>query len=115
MDYNRFIGGGRLTRDPEIKYTGDGTAVAEFGIAINRQKGVDFFDVVAFDKMANFVETYFRKGKPIFIEGRIRLEQWESDGQKRSRVRVVAERVQFVGPKEDAATQEQVNGEDVPF
>jgi single-strand DNA-binding protein len=98
---------GNLTRDPELRYTPSGTAVAEFGLAINRrftgQSGEKkeetcFIDCQAWARSAEIVSEYCRKGAPLFVEGRLRLESWEGrDGQKRSKLRVVVENFQFLG------------------
>lgn len=109
---------GNLTRDPELRYSPSGTAVAKFGLAINRTyKGQDgekkedvcFVDIVAFGKRAEFCANYFSKGKPIFIEGHLQYSSWETpEGQKRSRLEVMAEGIQFMGgPK----TGEGIAGE----
>ena len=100
---------GNLTRDPELRYTPSGTAVASFGIAINRnwtaQNGekkeeVCFVDINMFGRRAEVINEYFSKGNPIFIEGRLQFQQWETkDGQKRNSLRVVAEDFQFIGGK----------------
>ena len=100
---NRVILIGRLSRDPEKSYTtGKGTAVAKFGIAVDNgfgdNKKTVFIDVAAWDKSADFVMNYFKKGKEILIEGRLELDVWESkEGEKRSKISVTAERVSFVG------------------
>lgn len=99
---------GNLTRDPELRYTPKGTAVAGFGVAINRtwldesgqkREEVDFFDCEAWGKTGEFVGKFFTKGKPILITGRLKLDQWDDkqSGQKRSKVKVVVERVDFCG------------------
>lgn len=98
---------GNLTRDPELRYTPAGLAVASFGIAINRawtaktgeqKEEVCYVDVNIFGRRAEVVGEYFSKGSPIFIEGRLQLNQWETkDGQKRSTLRVVADNFQFIG------------------
>jgi single-strand DNA-binding protein len=98
---------GNLTRDPELRYTPQGTAVAEFGLAINRQwKGpngekkeeVCFVDCQAWARPAEVISEYCKKGSSLFVEGRLKLDSWESkDGQKRSRMRVVVENFQFLG------------------
>ena len=98
---------GNLTRDPELRYTPSGTAVASLGIAVNRtwtgQSGekkeeVCFVDVNMFGRRAEVINEYFSKGNPIFIEGRLQFQQWETkDGQKRNTLRVVAENFQFIG------------------
>lgn len=98
---------GNLTRDPEVRYTPKGTAVADLGMAINMvyrtQDGSDreevvYVDVVTWGRQAETCGQYLSKGSPVFVEGRLQLDQWEDkDGQKRSRLRVRAERVQFLG------------------
>ncbi len=98
---------GNLTRDPELRYTPQGTAVGEFGLAINRQwKGpngekkeeVCFVDCQAWARGAEIISEYCKKGSSLFVEGRLKLDSWEGkDGQKRSRMRVVVENFQFLG------------------
>lgn len=98
---------GNLTRDPEVRYTPKGTAVADISMAINMvyrtQDGSDreevvYVDVVTWGRQAETCGQYLSKGSPVFVEGRLQLDQWEDkDGQKRSRLRVRAERVQFLG------------------
>ncbi len=106
--FNKVILVGNLTRDPELRYTPKGTAIAKVGIAVNRvwttdtgekKEEVTFVDVDVFGRTAENVGQYMRKGRPILIEGRLRLEQWDDKqtGQKRSRLSVVAETVQFLG------------------
>ncbi|MEK7776777.1 MAG: single-stranded DNA-binding protein, partial [Planctomycetota bacterium] len=98
---------GNLTRDPELRYTPAGLAVASFGIATNRvwtaksgeqKEDVCYVDISIFGRRAEVVGEYFSKGNPIFIEGLLQLNQWETkDGQKRSALRVVADNFQFIG------------------
>src|SRR6266511_3722920 len=106
--FNRVILVGNLTRDPELRYTPKGTAVAKVGLAVNRvwttetgekKEEVTFVDVDVFGRTAENVGQYMRKGSPILIEGRLRLDQWDDKqtGQKRSRLGVVGENVQFLG------------------
>jgi len=106
--FNKVILVGNLTRDPELRYTPKGTAIAKVGIAVNRvwtseagekKEEVTFVDVDVFGRTAENVGQYMRKGRPILIEGRLRLDQWDDKqtGQKRSRLGVVAETVQFLG------------------
>lgn len=103
---NKVLLMGRLTRDPELRVTSGGLSICKFGIAINRKfKGQDgemkeetcFIDVDAFGKQADVIAKYLTKGRPIFVEGRLKLDQWESEGQKRSKLGVVLEGFQFVG------------------
>jgi len=106
--FNKVILVGNLTRDPELRYTPKGTAIAKIGVAVNRvwtsesgekKEEVTFIDVDVFGRTAENVGQYMRKGRPILIEGRLRLDQWDDKqtGQKRSRLGVVAETVQFLG------------------
>lgn len=106
--FNKVILVGNLTRDPELRYTPKGMAIAKIGLAVNRtwrneagetKEEVTFVDVDIFGRTAENVSQYMRKGSPILIEGRLRLDQWDDKqtGQKRSRLGVVAETVQFLG------------------
>ena len=105
---NRVLLIGNLTRDPEIRYTPKGTAVADIGLAVNRlftgedgekREEVTFVDVVLWSRLAEIAEQYLKKGRPVFIEGRLQLDSWDDKqtGQKRSRLRVVAENLQLLG------------------
>jgi single-strand DNA-binding protein len=109
--FNRVFLMGNLTRDPQLKYLPSQTAVAEFGLAMNRkfrtQQGEDreevtFVDCAAFGKTADVINQYFTKGKPIFIEGRLKYDSWEDKqgGGKRSRLTVVVENFQFIGGRD---------------
>ena len=100
--FNKVILVGNLTRDPELRYTPKGTAVAKIGLAVNRvwtneagekKEEVTFVDVDAFGRTAENVAQYMKKGRPILIEGRLRLDQWDDKqtGQKRSKLGVVVE------------------------
>jgi single-strand DNA-binding protein len=98
---------GNLTRDPQLRYTPSGTAVADVGIAVNRtwtgpdgqkHEEVTFVDVTLWARQAELASEYLSKGRPVFIEGRLQLDQWQDkEGQKRQRLRVVGERMQFLG------------------
>ena len=99
---------GTLTRDPELKYLPKGTAVAQVSLAINRtwsddsgtkKEEVTFVDVDVFGRTAENVGQYMRKGSPILIEGRLRLDQWDDKqtGQKRSKLKVIGESMQMLG------------------
>jgi len=104
---NKVLLIGNLTRDPELRYTPQGAAVCEFAIAMNRtfnsktgekKEEVTFIDIVAWARTAEICAEYLKKGRPVFVEGRLQQDRWEQpDGQKRSRIRVTAERVQFLG------------------
>jgi single-strand DNA-binding protein len=108
---NKVMLMGNLTRDPEIKYTPKGMAIAVFGIAVNRvwsneagekQEEVTFIDIEMFGRKAEVVGEYFKKGKPIYIEGRLKLDQWDdkTTGKKMSKLRVVGETFEFLGSRE---------------
>src|SRR5271168_1544362 len=108
---NRVTLIGNLTRDPQLKYLPNQTAVAEFGIAMNRKfksasgedrEEVTFVDCSAFGRTGEVINQYFQKGKPIFIEGRLKYDSWEDKqgGGKRSKMSVVVENFQFVGGKD---------------
>src|SRR5437899_2825598 len=107
-NFNKVILVGNLTRDPELRYTPKGLAIAKFGLAINRvwtneagekKEEATFVDVDVFGRTAENVGQYMRKGSQMLIEGRLRLDQWDDKqtGQKRSKLGVVAEIVQFLG------------------
>ncbi|MBI3876431.1 MAG: single-stranded DNA-binding protein [Verrucomicrobia bacterium] len=104
---NKVLIAGNLTRDPELRYTPQGTAVAQIGVAVNRtytsQSGerkeeVTFVDVEAWGKTAETIGQYLKKGRPVFIEGRLKLDQWDDKqtGQKRSRLKVVCDQFHFL-------------------
>ncbi len=101
---------GNLTRDPELRYTPQGAAVCEFTLALNRsytskQTGqrveeVSFIDIVAWGRTAELSAEYLKKGRQVFVEGRLQQDRWEAqDGRKMSRIRVTAEAVTFVGSR----------------
>jgi|SRR5437879_1884522 len=105
--FNRVILAGNLTRDPEVRYTPKGTAIAKIGLAVNRtwkneagetKEEVTFVDVDAFGRQAEVIGQYFRKGRPILVEGRLKYDQWDDKqtGQKRSRLGVVLEQFSFI-------------------
>src|SRR5215213_2482647 len=110
--FNKVLLMGNLTRDPALKYLpSSNTAVAEFGVACNRKfrtaqgedrEEVTFVDVTAFGKQAEVINQYMTKGKPIFIEGRLKFDSWEDKqgGGKRSKLTVVIENFQFVGGRD---------------
>lgn len=106
-DLNRLTIIGRLTRDPELKHIQSGSAVASFSIANNKtytangekKTEVSYFDVVIWGKMAEVVSEYLAKGSQVAIEGRLQQRRWEQDGNKRSKVEIVADNVQFLDSK----------------
>ena len=106
--FNKVILVGNLTRDPELRYTPKGLAIAKIGLAVNRnwtsesgekKEEVTFVDVDSFGRQAETLAQYMKKGSPILIEGRLRLDQWDDKqtGQKRSKLGVVVEGFQFLG------------------
>jgi len=106
--FNRVILLGNLTRDPELRYTPSGTAVTDIGLAVNdRRKGangewieeVTFVDVTLWGRTAEIASEYLGKGSPTLIEGRLKLDTWEKDGKKNSKLKVVAERLQLIGTR----------------
>jgi single-strand DNA-binding protein len=117
MNLNKVILAGNLTRSPELRYTPNGTAVANFGMATNRawtdesgqrQEEVEYHNIVTFGRQAEIAAEYLRKGQLALIEGRLRTTSWESEGRKLFRTQIVADRVQF-GPKNRFA--DDPNGE----
>lgn len=114
---NRVFLIGNLTRDPEMFQAQSGDSVAKFGLAINnkwtgkdgkKQEETTFINVTSFAQLAKTCETYLKKGSPIFLEGRLKLDQWQdkNTNQKRSAISIVAERIQFLGKNEAAALEE---------
>jgi len=110
--YNKVMLMGNLTRDPEVRYTPKGSAVADLAIAVNRvytadngekREEVTYVDVVLWARLAELAGQYLHKGRPVFIEGRLQMDTWEDKqtGQKRSRLRVVGEIMQFLDSKRD--------------
>jgi len=108
---NKVLLMGNLTRDPELRYTPSGTPVCEFGLAVNRRFKTPsgeqrdetcFVDVTMWGRRGVVISEYFTKGKPIFIEGRLRYDSWEGAEGRRSRLTVVAENFEFVGPPGDS-------------
>ncbi|RJQ56521.1 MAG: single-stranded DNA-binding protein [Nitrospiraceae bacterium] len=113
--FNKVILIGNLTRDPELRYTPQGTSVCNFGIAVNRRykqgeetkEEVTFINVVSFGKQADTCGQYLNKGSSVLVEGRLQERRWETeDGQKRSRHEVVAQSVRFLSRKQGAADLE---------
>jgi len=117
--FNKVILIGNLTRDPELRYTPQGTSVCNFGIAVNRRykqgdevkDEVTFINVVVFGKQADTCGQYLNKGSAVLIEGRLQERRWETEeGQKRSRHEVVAQNVRFLSKKQGAADLEAIGG-----
>lgn len=106
VSFNRVVLAGNLTRDPELRFTGGGIPVCDFGLAVNRVRSkneeVDFFDITAWRELGETIANYKKKGDPILVEGRLQYRTWEAqDGSKRSKVDVVADNVQFLGGRGD--------------
>lgn len=106
--FNRVILLGNTTRDIEVKYLQSGMAVTEVGLAVNdRRKGQNgewieettFVDITLWGRTAEVAGEYLSKGSPVLIEGRLKLDQWETDGQKRSKLKVIGERMQLLGSR----------------
>lgn len=135
---------GNLTRDPEVRALPSGQNVVSFSIATNRvykdrdgqkKEQVEYHNVVAFGRTADIIAQYMKKGRPLYVEGRLQTRSWESDGKKNYRTEIVVENFQFgagggggAGPRdegaqkapEDDASQiqypdEEINPEDIPF
>jgi single-strand DNA-binding protein len=134
--FNKCILLGNLTRDPEMRYTPSGTAVADIGLAVNEQyknkagETVDetvFVDVVVWGRQAETANEYLSKGSSVLIEGKLQLDQWENQqGEKRSKMRVRADRVQFLTTKKqstgtrpqsvtDNPPNDPAEDDDIPF
>ena len=112
--FNKVILLGNLTRDPEVRYTPKGSAVCDLGIAVNRvytteggerREEVTFVDVVLWARLAEIAGEYLRKGRPVFIEGRLQMDSWDDKqtGQKRTKLRVVGESMQLLGSRPGGA------------
>lgn len=112
--FNKVILLGNLTRDPEVRYTPKGSAVCDLGLAVNRtytldngekREEVTFVDVVLWARLAEIAGEYLKKGRPVFIEGRLQLDTWDDkqSGQKRSKLRVIGETMQLLGSRPGGA------------
>lgn len=109
--FNQWLGLGNLTREPEMKHLQSGLAVCEFGIAVNEKRKdkpdeVLFIDVTCFNKTAEIAAEYLHKGSQILLNGKLKFEQWEADGQKRSKHRIICNDFQMLGaPKGERFSQ----------
>jgi single-strand DNA-binding protein len=112
--FNKVILLGNLTRDPEVRYTPKGSAVCDLGLAVNRNYTLDngekreevtFVDVVLWARLAEIAGEYLKKGRPVFIEGRLQMDSWDDkqSGQKRTKLRVVGETMQLLGSRPSGA------------
>jgi single-strand DNA-binding protein len=126
-DVNKWIGIGRLTRDATLTYTSGGMAICKFAIAVNARvkqgeswaDEASFFDVTVFGKAAEAINQYLVKGKQVAIEGRLKQDRWEKDGQNHSRVVINADNVQLLGggearPDKQARQEGSAQGDGVP-
>jgi single-strand DNA-binding protein len=117
--FNRVILLGNVTRDPELRYISSGMAVTDIGLAVNdRRKNASgewieettFVDVTLWGRTAEVAGEYVTKGSPLFIEGRLKLDTWEKDGKKNSKLRVVCERMQLLGGRGDSGKGDSARG-----
>ena len=116
---------GNLTRDVDLRYTASGSPVANFGLAVNRTytnsdgEKVDevcFLDIVAWNRLAEISGEYLSKGRPVFVEGRLQMDSWEDqDGKKKSKIKVVAQNIQFLSGGAKADAEEEGDDSSVPF
>ncbi|NIO16749.1 MAG: single-stranded DNA-binding protein [Deltaproteobacteria bacterium] len=130
--FNKVIVGGNLVRDPEIRFLPSGLSVTNFTVAVNRsyrqeneqKEEVSYFDVVVFGKQGESCAEYLSKGRAVLVEGRLRQRRWESEeGQRRSKIEIVAQQVQFLGPAREGSkvgqkrpdTDIEAADEDIPF
>ena len=115
--FNKVILLGNLTRDPEVRYTPKGSAVCDLGLAVNRnytlengekREEVTFVDVVLWARLAEIAGEYLKKGRPVFIEGRLQMDSWDDKqtGQKRTKIRVVGETMQLLGSRPSGGAAE---------
>lgn len=120
--YNRVILVGNLTRDPELRYIPSGTAVSDITVAVNDRvkrndqwvEEVTFVDVTLWSRTAEIANEYLSKGSPVLIEGRLKLDRWEKDGQKHSKLRVVCDRMQMLGSRGDTGGRGRSRSADEP-
>lgn len=135
---NQVILMGRLTRDPELRTTTTGKSVVNFSLAVDKggqDAGADFFEIVAWEKLAELIQQYLSKGRRCLVQGRLSQRQWEQDGQKRSRIEVMASDVTFLdgpnsgsdgvsapasqpaspAPQADAVVDDEIDLSDIPF
>lgn len=123
--FNKVILLGNLTRDPEVRYTPKGSAVCDLGLAVNRnytlesgekREEVTFVDVVLWARLAEIAGEYLKKGRPVFIEGRLQMDSWDDKqtGQKRTKIRVVGETMQLLGSRPSGGGGDAPEGERPP-
>lgn len=117
ISYNKVLLIGNLTANPQLKYNQSGLAVTTFTIAVNNKfqtkdqnvkEEVGFFDIVVFGKQAETCNSYLSKGRTVFVEGRLSMNVWEdSTGQKKKKINIIANRVQFISPKTQQVTSQE--------
>jgi len=123
---NTAVIAGNLTRDAELKYTKNSTAICEFAVACNDSRknesgeyedSPSFFDVTLFGKRAEGISKYLKKGQSVVVQGRLEQQRWEKDGQKRSKVVIIANEIELTGGKKSAESKGSADGfsDDVPF
>ena len=127
--FNKVMLMGNLPRDPELRFTANGSAVASFGLAVNRKfkhgdewkDDVCFVDITVWGKQGENCAEYLSKGRPAFVEGYLKFSTWESEGQKKNKLEVVANTVQFLGSRSDSQGDSSTgqapmsDEDDVPF
>lgn len=121
MNFNKIFLGGNLTRDPQLSYTPNQTAVVDFGMAVNRKwtsksgekkEEVCFVDCRAFGKTAENINQYIKKGDPFFVEGKLTFDSWTAqDGSKRSKHRVTVDNFQFISQQGKSESQPEAEPE----
>lgn len=123
--FNKVILLGNLTRDPEVRYTPKGTAVTDLGLAVNRtytadngekREEVTFVDVTFWGRTAEVAGEYLKKGRPVFVEGRLQLDSWDdkTSGQKRTKLKVIGENMQMLGSPRGGAGGDEEGGSSAP-
>ena len=120
---NKILLIGRLTKDPELRYTQSGTAVASFTLAVNRnftnqngEREADFINCIAWQKAAEFVSQYFKKGQQMALEGRLQVRTYDdNNGQRRWVTEVIVEQVEFAGSKQSGQNGQSGRGDDLSY
>lgn len=115
---NRTILEGNATRDCELRATPNGKSVAIFALAVNRDKEVSYFEVTAWDKLAEICNTYIKKGTHLIIDGRLQQNRWEKEGKTHSTIHIVADNIRILTPATkatDTPTNIVVQDDDAPF
>ena len=122
--FNKVILMGNLTRDPELRVTNTGLSICKLSLAVNRtyttkegdsKDETTYVDIDAFGRQAETLSKYLQKGRPIMVEGRLKLDQWETnEGQKRSKLGVILENFQFIGGRDSASSTSATNANSEP-